>query len=365
MTGVIEQDLDDVRRTIYKQRIFARLLLLGLMALTSGCSFLASLSTPEPVEPVVEPQLPPDLKPVPPPIVEADPAPPPEPVVDAEPAPAAEPDTLRVAVLLSGRSAAYENVANALAAQLDGVDIYDLSDRSLTPKETYDSILSSGTELVVAIGIKATALARSFEEVPVVFSQVFNVGEIGVSTDNVRGVSVLPPLDLQIAAWRELNPNLSSIGAIIGTGHERLIDEATRSAETGGVRFQYRLAQSDRETLYLFTRLVPDIDGFWLFPDNRILSASVLRQMLAYANRHRVQVAVFNDSLLALGATISTTSVDEDIAETIVAVANKLLEEGGIAVPAVTPLNKIQIRTNTKGLEQVASDTRDVSEGAR
>ncbi len=352
-----------MRRTDHRPRILARLLVLGLTALMSGCSFLASLSAPDAGEPVVEPQLPPDLKPVTPSVEPDDPAP--EPAVADDPEPVAVPDTLRVAVLLSARTAAYENVANALAAQLENVDIYDLTDRSLTPNETLESIRSSGTEVVVAIGIRATALAHSIEGVPVVFSQVFNIGEIDLGADTVRGVSVLPPLDLQMAAWRELNPNLSSVGAIIGTGHERLIDEATRSAEANGVRFQYRLAQSDRETLYLFTRLVPDIDGFWLFPDNRILSASVLRQMLTYANRHRVQVAVFNDSLLALGATISTTSVDEDIAETIVAVANKLLNEGGIGVPTVTPLNKIQIRTSATGPLQIAGDAHDISEGRR
>ena len=50
--------------------------------------------------------------------------------------------------------------------------------------------------------------------------------------------------------------------------------------------------------------------------------------MLTYASRHRVQVAVFNDSLLALGATISTTSVDADMAETIVSVASQLIDRG-------------------------------------
>lgn len=355
-----------MRLTSDRQPVYARILLLGLMALLSGCSYLESLSKQAPPEPVIAPQLPPDPEPLPAPIEQSEPAPAavPEPAVVTDPEPQAEPDTFRVAVLLSARTTAFENVANALADQLEHVDIYDLSDKSLTPKEMFESIQSTGTDVVVAIGIRAAAFARSFGNMPVVFSQVFNIGHIDLSTENVKGVSVLPPLDLQIQAWRALNPNLSSIGAIVGTGHERLIDEATRSAEANGVRFQYRLAQSDRETLYLFTRLVPDIDGFWLFPDNRILSSSVLKQMLTYANRHRVQVAVFNDSLLALGATISTTSVDADVAETIVAVANRLLEEGGIEVPAVTPLNKIRIRTNVIDTEQLASDARDTSEGA-
>lgn len=340
--------------------------LLGALLLLSGCAYIEGLSKTPPAGPVVQqPQLPPDL-PTEPPLVPTQAVPPPvtpaaEP--DPGPLPPANADSLRVAVLLSSRTAAYENVATALAEKLDTVDIYDLSDKSLTPKEMFDSIEASGSEVIVAIGMRATAFARTFEEMPVVFSQVFNTGQFDADDARIRGVSVLPPLELQIAAWREVNPSLSSIGAIVGSGHERLIEEAAASAEAHGVRFSYRLAQSDRETLYLFTRLVPDIDGFWLFPDNRILSASVLRQMLTYASRHRVQVAVFNDSLLALGATISTTSVDADIAETIVSVASQLLVEGGVSVPHLTPLKRIQVRTRLQDSEQVASDARDKKEG--
>ena len=351
-----------MRLTSHRPPKYALWALVSVLALMSGCSYFGTIPTPANTDPVVEPQLPPDPTPLPRPVKPRVPqtasVPP---AVEPRPEPI-EPDTMRVAVLLSSRTAAYENVANALAAQLDTVDIYDLSDKSLTPKEIFDTVRSTGTEVIVAIGVRATGYARSFDDIPVVFSQVFNLGQVDLNSGNVRGVSVLPPLDLQIAAWRELNPNLSSIGAIVGTGHERLIEEATASAAANDVRFQYREAQSDRETLYLFTRLVPDIDGFWLFPDNRILSASVLRQMLTYASRHRVQVAVFNDSLLALGATISTTSVDADIAQTIVSVANQLLEKGGVAVPGVTPLNKIQVRTNAQALEQVASDSGSLSE---
>jgi ABC-type uncharacterized transport system substrate-binding protein len=176
---------------------------------------------------------------------------------------------------------------------------------------------------------------------------------------------VLPPLDLQLDAWLELNPNLSSVGAIVGPGHEHLVEEATAAAAAGGVRFQHHVAESDRETLYLFTRLVPDIDGFWLFPDNRVLSADILRQMLDYAKRHRVQVAVFNDTLLPLGATISVTAVDDDIAATVIDVAQKLLEGYGENIPDLSPLSEVRVATPSGAIEQVASDVRDPIETSR
>ena len=349
----------------------ATLLLVVLMTSLSGCALVTYPQTGS--GPVIEPQLPPDVKPRPAPTVEppvAAPAPPPARPPEAPPEspptpPAVVAEDHRVAVLLSDRTPAFESVANALATRLDLVDIYDLSDKSLTPREIFDAVHAADTDVVVAVGLRATSFARSFEELPVVFSQVFNVDEVDLTVPNVKGVSVLPPLDLQLDAWLELNPNLSSVGAIVGPGHEHLVQEATAAAAEGGVRFQHRVAESDRETLYLFTRLVPDIDGFWLFPDNRVLSADILRQMLEYAKRHRVQVAVFNDALLPLGATISVTSVDDDIAATVIEVAQKLLEGFAEEIPDLSPLSEVRVATPNGAVERVAGDVRDSIETSR
>lgn len=329
------------------------LLLLALWSVTgAGCAMLDRIDSPA-AEPVTEPQLPPKPEPAPSEpepesvVVEPQPAPAPEPRPEA---PAEEPDAvadppqpLRLAVVLSSRQPDYERVATALVAQLEAVDVYDLDDKSLTRREMFDAITAAGTQVVVAVGIRAAAVTAGFDALPVVVSQVFNTATLDLDPERVRSVAVLPPLDRQLEIWRELNPNLSSIGAIVGSGHETLIEEAKAAARAQGVRFEHRLAQSDRETLYLFTRLVPEIDGFWLFPDNRVLSVPVLRQMMNYADRHRVQVAVFTESLLPLGATLSATSVDADIARTIIDVSERLARASAVDVPRVVPLNDIDV----------------------
>lgn len=334
----------------------AGILLTSLGVLLSGCSLLTPTSDiAEPV--VIAPQLPPtpniDTR-----VVE----PVAEPVVDEaeRQPPIPEPVTLKVAIVLSSRVPAYEDVAVALSELLDEVEIYDLSDKSLTQKEAFDAIHSSGVQVVVAVGLRAAMFARSITRLPVVFSQVFNDNDL--VGENFKGVAAIPPLDMQLQAWREINPELINVGAILGAGHERLIDEAARATDVNGAKLHYRLANSDRETLYLFTRLVPEIDGFWLFPDNRILSSSILREMLTYANRHQIQVAVFNDSLLALGATISTTSVNADIAQTIVSVIKSVTSGEAESIPARTPLSQIDIKTNIGFTQSVVQDAGNSSE---
>lgn len=266
----------------------------------------------------------------------------------AEAETATEPElfTERVAIVLGVRKPAYENIAAELGKLLEDYSVFDLTDTSRTPRAVFTNIADFDADLVIAIGKRAATVANAYAKVPVVFCQAFNITDIDLDADNLKGVAALPPLAMQVAAWQQLNPGLSTIGAIVGAGHENLIDEASTAARTAGLNFHHRIARSDRETLYLFNRLTPEIDGFWLFPDNRILSPSVLRQMLSYASRHRVQVAVFNPALLDLGAALSATSVDSDIAATVVAVARQMVRGDGKSIPDVTQLNAIDVQTN-------------------
>lgn len=259
----------------------------------------------------------------------------------AEPAPgAARP---RVVLVLSERSAAYERIAGAIRDLLDEPPLYDLADRSLSAEDVFLQIADSPADAVIAIGLEAAEAAAAFSPVPVVYCQVFNFTAPGNAPAVMKGIAAIPPLSLQLKGWRELAPALSRVGMIVGPGHGDLLDEALLAVGEHGMRVDHRVAQSDRETLLLFRRMAPVIDGFWLFPDNRILSMAVLRQMLKLAERYRVQVAVFNPELLHLGAAVSTSAVDSDVAATAVQVAEALA--AGEEVPRVTPLNDVEVRT--------------------
>lgn len=322
-----------------------------LLLLMSACSLLQP-AAPEP-RVIREPGLPPavsskdltETATVHPPIVVVPAEPEPEPVAPTV-------YTRRVAIVLSGRQPSYESVAKELESVLEDYSLYDLSDRSQTVRNVFGSIADEQATAVVAIGLRAALSARALSGVPVVFCQVFNVNDNDLITDSVKGISSIPPMNLQLKAWKELDPKLENVGAIVGAGHEDLIEEANLAAAEFGINMHIRVAGSDKETLYLFNRLVPDIDGFLLFPDNRVLSRTVLDEMLGYASRHRVQVAVFNESLLAMGATLSATAVDADIASAIVRVLDRFENDQGHRLPALTPLTAIQIRTNRAIVQQ-------------
>jgi ABC-type uncharacterized transport system substrate-binding protein len=325
-----------------------------LLLALSGCALLVPEAPPP--EPATAPESLPEPEPAP--QIEAPPAAKPAPAIEAPPAP--EPVSARVAVVLSSSLPAYTNVASQLAGWLEDHTIYDLGDRNRSPRQVFAAIGDSEAELVVAIGLKAAKLAKSFSTVPVVFSQVFNVEENGLVGDSIRGVAVLPPMGLHIEAWRNMDPRVKDIGAILGSGHEALIAEAEQAMAERGIEFHYAIANSDRETLYHFKRLIRELDGFMLFPDNRILSRDVFTEIMRDAARHHVQVAVFNESLLKHGATFSASAVDSNIADKITITLNDI-DAGHIEdVVPLTPLSAIKIRTNPAMVRVFGLDLSDV-----
>ena len=327
----------------------------GLLLL-HGCALLQ----PEPVPEVVEPA--PEVVDIAEPVVELpEPAPEPQPRAVVPP-----PPPRQVAIVLSSRQPAYEDVAIELSARLEDVAIYDLDDRSQPPVLALRQINDSRTDAVIAIGLRAARSSVAMSQVPVIFSQVFNYSDHGLVTGNSRGVSALPPLDAHLDAWKKLDPTLARVGMIIGSGHETLLAEAEIAAQDHGVELQIREAGSDQETLYHFKRMIHEIDGFWLFPDNRILSPRVLSELLQQANRRHIPVAVSNEAMLRLGAAISVSTVAADIAATIVQVLERVRAGEIDAIPPLTQLSEVRVVTNEALMKpDVAADAADPgSEGA-
>ena len=263
-----------------------------------------------------------------------------------------------VAIVMTSAQPAYSEVTRELVRHFRKYDIYDFSDESRPPVSLLRLINDSDSSAVIAIGLRAAQSSVAMAEAPVVFSQVFNHQDHNLLGENSRGVAAVAPLDAQIAAWKKIDPLLTRIGAIVGEGHDELIAEAEIAAERHDVELRVHIAHSDQETLYFFRRMIRDIDGFWLLPDNRILSGRVLQQMLTDANRQHVPVAVPNESMLGMGASISMSTVAADIARTIVDIVRKIQAGNLVGVPPMTQLSEIRVATNDELLKkQVVAKT--------
>lgn len=318
-------------------QIASCVVLLAILGL-SGC-----VSAPPDPEPVKPPQLEPvvevgisDIKIIPAPVD--------RPVADVAPTPLPDPPT--VAIVLTSRQSAYAGVVQQLVERLDNYTIYDLSDKDQPPVSAFRQINDSDSDTIIAIGLRAARSSVTMSESPTVFSQVFNHQDHGLLTPSSRGVAAIAPLEAHFQAWQDVDSSIKRIGTVIGEGHDDLIKEATRAAAKYSMELVVRTVKSDQEAVYQFRRMVRTIDGFWLLPDNRILSERSLQELISQANQHHVPVAVTSEPLLTMGASVSIETVASDIAETIVNIV-RMIEAGRIGdVPSVSSLTQSRIVTS-------------------
>jgi ABC-type uncharacterized transport system substrate-binding protein len=223
-------------------------------------------------------------------------------------------------ILLSSEIPAYSEVVDELIKRIGPhhARVYLLNDDPGGTAAKLNQIQQSGYRHVIAIGLPAALAARSLGEKSVVFCQVLSYQEPGLIGPHMRGVRMTPPLSSQLSAWKTICHPADRVGMITGRGLQDLVADAGRVAGELDIEFSHETVDSDKEFLYVFKRLAPEIDGLWLVPDSRILSHRVIRKVMAYSVTHKIQVLAFHPQLLPLGALLSATCLPADVADQVV-----------------------------------------------
>lgn len=253
-----------------------------------------------------------------------------------------------VAILVSDRLAAYQQVADALRARLPRARIYELDGDPRRARAVMARLRAGEAVAVVAVGSLATRVAIKASERPIVFCQDFNPEDIRAARVAVRGVRAMPAALKQLQAWKTLDPRLKRVTMISGAGMGEFAREAAAGARQLGISLQHVEVQSDRELLYAAKRTDADVQGLWFTPDNRVLSTEVLREVLAYNVRQGKQTLVFSARLLGLGALLSVEGDPHDVAARVI---EQLHPAGG--APVLAPLQRARASINIEVAKQL------------
>lgn len=250
-------------------------------------------------------------------------------------------------ILQSGTAPAYTRVTAELQRLWPGQTRVETIAAANTAVNT--RVRQSRAQLIAAIGLPAALVARALPDKQVVFCQVFNYREHKLIGATMKGVDALPPAQQHFDAWHALSPQLKRVAMVTGPGLDSLLASARRAAASNQMSVSHWAVNSDLEALYAFKRLGPDIQGLWLVPDNRILSAKLLRDVLALADRQGIQVLVSNPQLLRLGAWLSAESDPADIAQQVVSRLRAAAAHGALVPgPAMVPLTKVKVQIATR-----------------
>lgn len=259
-----------------------------------------------------------------------------------------------VTILVSRDIPAYTRVASELSKHLTKRSkVYNLDGDADAIEKVLRETQWSEREQVVAIGLAAARAARELSGKQVIFCQVFNYTDYDLITPWMKGVSMLPRFSEQLRVWKDVNPNLRRVALITGANQHHLITAAIEAAQDYGMEVVYREVHSDKETLYSFKRLAPEVQGLWLLPDNRVLSAGVIRALMSYAVRQRKEVLVFSPTLLKIGGLISIEGTESDVAGQVLARLQQAYGQKEIPGPDVLPLTSMQLQINARMAKQL------------
>jgi ABC-type uncharacterized transport system substrate-binding protein len=280
----------------------------------------------------------------------APPMPEPEPVALA-PAPAPPPKkipAIQVAILVSEDIPAYAEVAKALARQLGRRgNIYFLSGSQLENLKTVNKLKSEEHIQIVSIGLSASIAAKALGNKQVVFCQVYNYQDYALLSPKHKGVSMLPSLPKTFSTWRALSPDITDIAVISGPGFDDVTQAAKAAAKAHGFKLHFETVNSDKEFQYTYKKLSKQVQGYWLLPDNRVLSENLLRDIMTFSVRNSKQVAVFSDELLKLGGLLSISSDYRDVAQQVLERLEQAQLKEDIPGPDIVYLDKINLRINS------------------
>ena len=254
-----------------------------------------------------------------------------------------------IILLASDAKGAVAAASIALQSSYGGrVETFNLGGSRAREDQLVQAIKASPLTQVVAVGLLAAQVARQrLDSKQVVFCQVLNVDEANLVAPWMKGVSGIPSMSRQFAAWKTLDPNLRKIGVITGRHAGHMLDEAQTAAKALGLEIEHMAVSSDRAVLSALQQLRERrIQGLWLAPDSSILNQRTILDLMAYSVRNNLPVLAFSPSLLKEGALLSGSADTQEIATLALERLRKAGGSGPVPGEALTPLSGAQITVN-------------------
>lgn len=214
---------------------------------------------------------------------------------------------VQVGVLLGSDSAPYQEVVAGFQARLheDGVpvdlQVYRLADSS--GPQAVAAMHRQGTDLVLAVGSQATMIAaRGLSGVPVVSAMALRPQELD-SSEEITGVYLEFPLDVEFAWLKRLLPDQKRIGVVYQPAeNQAVVDRAASAARALGLELCARRVQDPREIPAALQSLATEADVLWGLADRTVLTPETAESILLFCLRNKIPFVGLSSPWVKAGA---------------------------------------------------------------
>lgn len=249
-------------------------------------------------------------------------------------------EELKVAVVRSRVIKPYNDAILGFMDELrsSGIKIapgyYDLEEAEGEEIELADKINLEKPDLILALGTQAALFAKkNLDDIPIIFSMVLNpvqsgiVESLKVPGDNITGVCLNIPVELQFGKLKEILPNINRIGYLYDAQKKlELKEEVRRAADKLGLRLICRPIYSREDVPEELSKISREADCLWAEIDPLVYSPQSARYIILETLKARLPFMAFSFSYVKAGALLALECDYYDIGKQSAQTAIKILE---------------------------------------
>lgn len=218
-----------------------------------------------------------------------------------------------------------------------------------------DSIRHIKPSLVLTVGSAATQFAQTnCKATPVVFSAVMYpvisgfVESFARPGGNVTGASLSIPADIQFRYFKQIVPNVKSLGVLYTDNTASLIPPTKAIAQQMGLKLVAIRIDNERQLAPAFDSLAGQVDGIWSVADPNLFSPQSTKFILINALRRGLPLMGFSRNVVESGALFALDFDYKAIGRQAGELANQILKGQSPGTLSVTTPDIIWFHYNEK-----------------
>nr|ABD75799.1 hypothetical protein [uncultured bacterium] len=159
-------------------------------------------------------------------------------------------------------------------------------------------------DLILTVGTQATAeVSKHVTEIPIVFTMVLEPERTVQDTQNVVGVSVNIPVELQFSMMKEVLPTAKDIGVIYDPGRNaRFIEDSARTAAQLGFRLKQFPVTSQKDIPAALEQVSKEADVLWGIVDNTVYTSQTARSIIQTTWKKQLPFVGTSEAYVKAGA---------------------------------------------------------------
>lgn len=184
-----------------------------------------------------------------------------------------------------------------------------------------------GIDLILTVGTQATAeVSKQITEIPIVFTMVLDPERTVQDTQNVVGVSVNIPVELQFGMIKEVLPTAKDIGVIYDPGRNaRFIEDSARIAAQFGLRLKQFPVTSQKDIPAALEQVSKEADVLWGIVDNTVYTSQTARSIIQTTWKKQLPFIGTSEAYVKAGALWALVFENKDIGRQSAMLASQIL----------------------------------------